>query len=251
MDNLNEKTNSELVDLIIYSSFADLKNKAWELLATKLPANSELTYILRWCSDADLKNKAWELLATKLPTNSELTYILRWCSDADLKNKAGELLATKSPTNSELTYILEYCSDADLKNKAWELLATKSPTNSELTYILRWCSDADLKNKAWELLATDLGVLGKVNEKALIKEIAETVLSRPESLNMSKWHCGTSHCLAGWACVLNPDAMQVEKNIGREEGTRIAGSVFLPSYANLFYEDNDKVLEVLTAIANE
>ena len=157
----------------------------------------------------------------------------------------------KEKTNSELVNIIANSYDSDLKNKAWELLATQSPSNSELTYILEYCSDSDLKNKAGELLATVLGVKDKINEKELIKEIAETVLSRPGSLKMSTWHCGTSHCLAGWACVINPDAMQLEKELGGEEGTRIAGSVFLPNYANLFYEDNETVLKVLKQVANE
>ena len=184
-------------------------------------------------------------------TNQELVELIIYSSSAELKNKAGLLLADKNPTNSELTYILRWCPDAELKNKAGLLLADKNPTNSELTYILRWCPDAELKNKAGLLLADRFGVTDKVNEKVLIKKIAETVLSRPGSLKMSSWHCGTSHCVAGWACVIDPDAMQLEKEIGGEYATRIAGSVFLPSYANMFYEDNDKVLEFFKKIVNE
>jgi hypothetical protein len=68
---------------------------------------------------------------------------------------------------------------------------------------------------------------------------------------MSQWHCGTSHCLAGWACVIHPDVMKAEKEIGGENGTRIAGSAALPSFAHLFYSDNDTVLEVLKNIVGE
>jgi hypothetical protein len=174
-------------------------------------------------------------------TNSELTYILRWCGDAELKNKAWEVLSTQQPTNSELTYILRWCGDAELKNKAWEVLSTQQPTNSELTYILRWCGDAELKNKAWEVLRLNLGITTPVDEEALIKEIAENVLSRPGSLKMDSWHCGTSHCLAGWACVLSPIGAEVES----KESTEIAGAALLPNYAQFFFSSNEKVLDIL------
>ncbi|MXV16862.1 hypothetical protein [Hufsiella ginkgonis] len=214
---ISEMTNRELVDVIKYDDNASERNRAWELLATKNPTNEQLTYIIRWCPDGDLKNRAWELLATKNPTNEQLTYIIRWCPDGDLKNRAGELLATKNPTNEQLTYIMEYCPDGDLKNRAWERLRA------------------------------NLGIVVPVDEEVLIKEIANAVLSRPGSLKMESWHCGTSHCLAGWACVLNPIAKEIES----KHDTRIAGSAVLPHYAQFFYSDNDQVLEILKGVAGK
>ncbi len=180
-------------------------------------------------------------------TNSELSYILEYCSDADIRNSAWKVLAEKNPTNSELSYILEYCSDADIRNSAGKVLAEKNPTNSELSYILRWCSDADIRNSAGKVLAENVGIKVPVDEKELIKKIAIAVVSRPGSLKMDSWHCGTSHCLAGHACIENEEAMRIEK----EHSTRIAGSAVLPNYAHLFYSDDDTVLRILTEIANQ
>ena len=80
-----------------------------------------------------------------------------------------------------------------------------------------------------------------MDEEALIKEIAQNVLGRPGSLNMGRWHCGTTHCLAGWATVINPVAGMIEKNTS----TEVAGCAVLPNYAHLFYSDNDTVLNIL------
>ncbi len=121
-------------------------------------------------------------------------------------------------------------------------------TNSELTYILRWCTDEKLRNAAWEMLRANLGLKDVVvEEKALMKQIADAVLSRPGSLDMGHWHCGTSHCLSGWACVLDPIAKDVEEKYN----TEIAGCAVLPSYAHLFYSDNETVLKILEQIKNE
>ena len=92
-------------------------------------------------------------------------------------------------------------------------------------------------------MADNVG-LSHIDEKKLIKQIANNVIERPGSLNMNSWHCGTSHCLAGWACVLDEDVMEVEK----KESTQIAGAAALPSYVHLFYSDNDTVLQVLENI---
>ncbi len=160
--------------------------------------------------------------------------------------EAKSILNQENPTNSELTYIIKYCPDADLKNKAGELLATKNPTNSELTYIIKYCPDADLKNKSGELLRINLGITEVIDEKALIKEIAKSILERPNSLKMDSWHCGTSHCLAGWACVINKTAMKIES----EHNTEIAGCAIIPSMAQHFFKSDAEVLEILKQINN-
>jgi hypothetical protein len=49
MQNLNEETNSELIEILEYSNDAELKNKAGLLLSENNPTNSELTYIMEYC----------------------------------------------------------------------------------------------------------------------------------------------------------------------------------------------------------
>jgi hypothetical protein len=63
---------------------------------------------------------------------------------------------------------------------------------------------------------------------------------------MSEWHCGTSHCIAGWLCVLNKDAAMIESNYD----TAMAGAAFLPSFVPLFYKSDDEAMQVLTQIIN-
>ncbi|TDO68783.1 hypothetical protein EV143_12045, partial [Flavobacterium chryseum] len=143
--------------------------------------------------------------------------------------------------------ILRWCPDSEIKTSAGKALAEKNPTNSELTYILEYCPDSEIKTSAGKALAENVGIINPVDEKALIKKIAIAVVSRPGSLKMDSWHCGTSHCLAGHACVENEEAMRIEK----EHSTEIAGAAVIPSYAHLFYSDDDTVLAVLKEIANQ
>ncbi|WP_334069806.1 hypothetical protein [Acinetobacter colistiniresistens] len=65
---------------------------------------------------------------------------------------------------------------------------------------------------------------------ALLDQIREKILANPEHFNMSSWHshCGTSHCIAGWAQVLTTQETDSAKaeDIGRE---------LLPDFAKFFY----------------
>ncbi len=59
-----------------------------------------------------------------------------------------------------------------------------------------------------------------------------------DELDMSKWHCGTSHCLAGWAQVIS----------GRELNDHEAlddGRELLPSLSHLFFAPNEPVKKLL------
>lgn len=38
---------------------------------------------------------------------------------------------------------------------------------------------------------------------ALLKKIKARILAKPNAFRMDRWSCGTAHCIAGWACVLN------------------------------------------------
>ena len=44
-------------------------------------------------------------------------------------------------------------------------------------------------------------------EEALtrLQAVAVAALATPDALKMDQWHCGTSHCIAGWAETLFPD----------------------------------------------
>lgn len=108
-------------------------------------------------------------------------------------------------------------------------LSNKS--NYDLRQLIRF---TDYKQQAAAILRQNIGAQ-LVDEEILIKQIAGQVINRPESLKMDEWHFGTSHCLAGWACVLNP----IAKDIEEKYDTEIAGCAVLPNYAHLFFSDND------------
>lgn len=38
--------------------------------------------------------------------------------------------------------------------------------------------------------------------KPLLRKIIKQIQKEPRKLNMEEYHCGTSHCIAGWATVL-------------------------------------------------
>ena len=81
-------------------------------------------------------------------------------------------------------------------------------------------------------------------QEGLLEKIAEIVLNDTSKLKMSCWHsqCGTTHCLAGWACELSPIAKTLEK----QKGTEVAGLLTLGGEAHsYFFKRNEEVLEWL------
>lgn len=43
----------------------------------------------------------------------------------------------------------------------------------------------------------------------LLKRIKRQILRNPKQFSMAHWHCGTTHCIAGWAQVLAGKAPDV------------------------------------------
>jgi hypothetical protein len=105
----------------------------------------------------------------------------------------------------------------------------------------------EIINAAVAQLQKNVGITVPVDEKSLMKQIANEVINRPGSLKMNDWHCGTAHCIGGWACVLNPLAKQIEK----ENSTFIASVAVLPSYVPVFFISDSEALEMLKLEANE
>ncbi len=149
-------------------------------------------------------------------------------------------------TNEELVNILTSSATDSIKQAALDQLLKQSPSNSNLVYILEYCPADAIKQAAGDQLRANLEINERVDEEALIKEIAENVLARPGLLRMGSWHCGTSHCLAGWATVINPTALAIQEKIGGDWGTEVAGCAVLPNYAKYFrWSDDETVLSIL------
>ena len=140
-------------------------------------------------------------------------------------------------SNYDLRYIIEY---TDKKNEAAAQLLTQSPTNNDLRYIIEY---TDKKNEAGAQLLKNLGESNPPDEEKLIVKIANSVLSRPGSLKQESWHCGTSHCLGGWATIEDESGMALR--IEKAHNTETAGCAVLPNYACYFYRDDNTVLEML------
>ena len=77
---------------------------------------------------------------------------------------------------------------------------------------------------------------------ALLEWIADIVLADPARLNMGSWHCGTSHCIAGWAQTLAA-ADGVDGVTMSDDDTLIDGNVLLGmKHSGLFFLDDTKAL---------
>jgi hypothetical protein len=59
--------------------------------------------------------------------------------------------------------------------------------------------------------------------------IANEVMACPSNLRMDKWHCGTTHCIGGWACVISEYARKIEA----ATDTETASYAMLPNYSHL------------------
>ncbi|SEV88518.1 hypothetical protein SAMN05428988_0115, partial [Chitinophaga sp. YR573] len=184
----------------------------------------------------DKRNEAGEQLLKQSPSNEDLRYIIEY---TDKRNEAWEQLLKQSPSNEDLRYIIEY---TDKRNEAGEQLLKQSPSNEDLTVLI---TNGVMIHEASAVLRERFGAQ-MVDEAALIKDIATTVNNQPGCLQMEKWHCGTSHCIAGWATILSPIAREIEQ----KTDTKTAGCTVIPSLAYLFFSDNDTVLKKLKEIAS-
>ena len=98
-------------------------------------------------------------------------------------------------------------------------------------------------------LVTSIGGYPIPNADAVhvrLKAIAEQVVNNPATLEMGKWHCGTTHCLAGWAVHLASSGYQLEKKVG---STLLAGNILLSvEPSRLFFAEKGKVLAMLQGV---
>ena len=72
----------------------------------------------------------------------------------------------------------------------------------------------------------------------LLQKIAAAI-RQPGALDMEDWHCGTAHCLAGWAVELTPGAKEFES----KTSTYLAGRLLIPELEPFFFSDNETALQ--------
>ena len=107
-----------------------------------------------------------------------------------------------------------------------------------------WVAVSDCAGFTWSEGCTFKGRALPSREVAeeRIRKIAARVDADPDRLYMGDWHCGTSHCIAGWAVHQEgADGYALERELGGAgEGTRDAGLLLLGlEAAGKFYAGDD------------
>ncbi|MBA2684740.1 MAG: hypothetical protein H0U66_09640 [Gemmatimonadaceae bacterium] len=94
------------------------------------------------------------------------------------------------------------------------------------------------------LLAKIAGHVPATGEKAAARLIAVAKHAvAPKALDMGGWHCGTAHCVAGWAIHLEGKAGYALEN---QVGPEAAGAILLGTEAaRLFFLDTDTARSAL------
>ena len=102
-----------------------------------------------------------------------------------------------------------HLSDTDLA----KLLANSDPTY--LVGMFHRAGFIDNKAREWDFLQVKVPVVENLDKKVL-----KAVGKAGENLNMEDWHCGTTHCRAGWAITL---AGEEGKKLESVLGSKLAG----------------------------
>jgi DNA-binding transcriptional ArsR family regulator len=174
-------------------------------------------------------------LAHVLPMLSDetLARVLPMLSDATLDRVLPMLSA------ATLDRVLPMLSDAKLgRLLPWlsdETLAHVLPMLSAATMarVLPMLSDAPMAS---------INIAVPVVED-LDRKVAEAVGEQGEALDMGRWHCGTTHCRAGWAITLAGEAgAALEAKVGSEMAGRLIYEASTGRMAPDFFASNSDAL---------
>ena len=130
-------------------------------------------------------------------------------------------------------------------NLADAYLARANLTGADLAGANLAGADLTGANLAGAFLAGAIGIATADEEAATWASVRTQVLLTPERLQMNDWHCGTSHCVAGWAQELSTDPEI------KAMAPWLAGSRLLPRHAYLFGASDDTVLALMRAEVSE
>ena len=103
------------------------------------------------------------------------------------------------------------------------------------------------------LASMDGATLARVDVPVpVVADLDARMLAAAESgnLDMGKWHCGTTHCRAGWAVVFGgDDGARLEQVIGTEMAGRLIYEASTGRIAPNFYASNDAAIADIRACA--
>lgn len=258
-----EPTNEDLKRIVHYT---DLEDLAWERLLKQSPTNEDLLdFVKDYSETGRKKEEAAALLIERDLGIDELTDLIIYNQEAD---RALEKLKAKQPTCDDLETVFRNGESRASINHVAELSLSLNPDKEQLWQIFE---RSDKKAEAalqliqlplelYELADLIIGTSiepvlelvsqrvqfdrSQVNEGALIRKIAQKLIENPELLNVNHWHDGDTHCLGGWAIMLNDKAKEIEKQVSSE----IAAGLLLTNYTHLFFADKQAVLDELNNV---
>lgn len=231
-------SNNDLDDLINdYGESGKKREEAADYILNNTPSVSDLIDLI---SEEIRSTEAWEMMRQMTPNEGELSAII-WRLvrlESNMKNEVAEWSLKFSPSSKDLWYILESSDQKD--GAALHLLNTPLELH-ELADIIVNSTAAPVLNHVCERVKFDIN---SVNEGELIREIASKILLDPDLLDVNHWHNGDSHCIGGWAIILNKEAQEIEKIYGSE----IAACLLLPNYKHLFFTHKETAIRELEEI---
>ncbi len=258
--------NEEIMNIVHYT---DLQDMAWDYLLARQPKKDELNeFVHGFAENGRKRNEAALYILSRRPKVSELTDLIQndlqteeaWAKlekkklkEEDLayiiwrllrqgsnyKNEAAALCLKFNPTAGNLWDIIEY---TDLKDQAAErLVQTAKLTLYELEDLVVASAIPSVVKALSKRIKFDRS---QVDEKKLIRKIAQKIVANPEILDVNSWHNGEKHSVGGWAITLNEAGKKVEK----EYSSEIAACLLIPNYRHLIFADRETVLDGLNDI---
>jgi hypothetical protein len=108
--------------------------------------------------------------------------------------------------------------------------------------------DADLRGAF--LRGADLcdaiGLTVAADAPTRLRDVAAVALASDDALQMGEWHCGTAHCIAGWAI---HQAGEAGRLLESAVGPEIAGLMLLGTEAHKhFFDSNEEARAYLIAV---
>ena len=111
--------------------------------------------------------------------------------------------------------------------------------------------DLHLGGSAITALPEGMLLMGKsIADAPVIADLDRQVYaaaSKPEALNMSGWHCGTSHCWAGWITTLaGAEGAKLETAIGPMNAATMICARSVPGqlFPNFFGKNEETLIEM-------